>query len=251
MPNVNIPAPRVAFIDERTGLMAREWFLFLSTLGQASTDGDKGDITVSNIGTTFTINDGSVGTDQLGDDITAFIKTLLDDASAAAARSTLGIRAGNVPFVPNDDSDWPGGIGPDDVGQALDLLASRTDPSTSPFLVANGDTMTGNLTFDGGVLLETVQIVAATNGGSTQIGDYVRQVILTNASVIATYTLTFPANPVDKQRLGVSHGPGGVTALTLSPSSSETIRGTIAGMGADSFATWQYRASNTTWYLVG
>lgn len=28
----NIPPPRVPFIDERTGLMAREWYLFLLNL---------------------------------------------------------------------------------------------------------------------------------------------------------------------------------------------------------------------------
>ena len=43
MPNItNIPAPRVPFIDERTGLMAREWYRFLLNLfvltGSGSTD---------------------------------------------------------------------------------------------------------------------------------------------------------------------------------------------------------------------
>lgn len=32
MPITNIPAPRVSFIDERTGLMSREWYLFFLTL---------------------------------------------------------------------------------------------------------------------------------------------------------------------------------------------------------------------------
>lgn len=32
MPTTNIPAPRSAFIDERTGLMSREWYLFFLQL---------------------------------------------------------------------------------------------------------------------------------------------------------------------------------------------------------------------------
>ena len=33
MPNItNIPAPRVSFIDERTGLISREWYRFLLNL---------------------------------------------------------------------------------------------------------------------------------------------------------------------------------------------------------------------------
>ena len=40
MPNItNIPAPRVSFIDERTGLISREWFRFLLNLFTRIEDG--------------------------------------------------------------------------------------------------------------------------------------------------------------------------------------------------------------------
>jgi hypothetical protein len=54
-------------------------------------DGNKGDVTVSASGGTITINAGVVDTANLGGDITSAGKALLDDANAAAQRTTLGL----------------------------------------------------------------------------------------------------------------------------------------------------------------
>jgi len=59
--------------------------------GGSLSDGDKGDIVVSGSGSTWTVDAGVIGTTKLGDDITAAGKALLDDADAAAQRTTLGI----------------------------------------------------------------------------------------------------------------------------------------------------------------
>jgi len=59
--------------------------------GAPLTDGDKGDVTVATGGTVWTIDAGTVTTAKMGGDVTAAGKALLDDADAAAQRTTLGL----------------------------------------------------------------------------------------------------------------------------------------------------------------
>lgn len=62
-----------------------------TTGGSTLADGDYGDVTVSSSGTLISIDNGVVSTSKLGGDITTAGKALLDDADAAAQRTTLGL----------------------------------------------------------------------------------------------------------------------------------------------------------------
>lgn len=74
------------------------------------------------------------------------------------------------------------------------------------------------------------------------------QVIHNAASLAATLTITFPANPIDSQRYGVSSVLG-VTILTMT--SGQTIVGILTALTAVGYATWMYNSDSSKWIRIG
>lgn len=78
------------------------------------------------------------------------------------------------------------------------------------------------------------------------VGNNVSTCILAGSGVVA---MTFPAVPVNGQTLTLTLETA-YTSVTLAGNGKTLIAGTI-GILAGSFATWKYRAANTTWHRVG
>lgn len=83
-------------------------------------DGDKGDITVSGGGAVWAIDAGVVTTAKMGGDVTAAGKALLDDATAADQRVTIG-------------------LGPDDVVTHRQVVIDRDGDAAVASLLISGD----------------------------------------------------------------------------------------------------------------
>lgn len=101
-------------------------------------DGDKGDITVSSGGTVWEIDAGAVTTTELGGDITTAGKNLLDDATVADQRTTLGLGSlatlssiNNTNWSGDDLAIVNGGTGASDAATAFtNLKQNASDTAT-------------------------------------------------------------------------------------------------------------------------
>lgn len=85
--------------------------------------------------------------------------------------------------------------------------------------------------------------VTVASGRAGIIADY--------GSLQASATYTMPASPFNGMEIYFAGGTNGVTALTLSPNSGQSIVGAITALTAGTYARYVYVTASTTWYRVG
>ena len=119
---------------------------------------------------------------------------------------------------------------------ALLLIASPLSAQTvSP--LAWGNATTGDAT----------QYAVPTTGQTVAMNSGMSALVLNNATLLATLTVTLPASPFDGQRVTISTG-NGVTALTIS---GGTINGTAATLAVNGYARFVYSATAAAWFRAG
>jgi len=144
--------------------------------GGSISDGDKGDITVTGVGTVWTVDAGAITTTKLGGDITTAGKALLDDADAAAQRTTLGLGSAATQPSTNFATSNHNHVAADITSQPASSLVARpegTGGACSAVTLGTGLTFNGTTLETTNLAGSTTQMIAGTGltGGGTLAAD--------------------------------------------------------------------------------
>ena len=220
------------------------------SLEVAIPEGDKGDITVTAGGATWTIDTGVVSTSKMGGDVTTVGKALLDDATVADQRTTLGlgsiatqnsssvsITGGSITGI-TDLAVADGGTGASTAGDArtnLGLGTIATQNSSSVSITGGSITgITDLAVADGGTGASTAgdaraNLGAAASGANTDITSvFLNQTGLKIKDTDASHGLIIaPASNLTVDRtLSIATGDA---SRTLTITADASISGTNTG----------------------
>ena len=111
------------------------------------------------------------------------------------------------------------------------------------------DIKIGGLPYPPAAPLPTVDYTTPATGFNYTVPNGKTNAIIEPAGTLATGTINMPAVPTDGQRLTISSTQQ-ITTLTMS-GNGKTLNGALVTIGANGFATWQYRTATTSWYRIG
>ena len=94
-----------------------------------------------------------------------------------------------------------------------------------------------------------VEYATPTTGFNVTPQNTTNSLVLEPAGTLATGTVTMPAAPGNNQVLTVA-STAIITALTIAPNAGQAVKGLLTTIAANGFASWVYRAANSTWYRI-
>ena len=107
----------------------------------------------------------------------------------------------------------------------------------------------GNVTNLGGVAEAGKTTTTQTTGFSYTVPTNRSVILLSHASTLASGTITMPASPVDGQLVRIAT-KSAITALTVSPNTSQSIIGAPTTIAAGGFFGFIYDQGTTAWYRI-
>jgi len=99
-------------------------------------------------------------------------------------------------------------------------------------------------------LLQSYDYQTPTTGFSYTFAAGTQVLVMNPAGTLATGTITMPASPADGMTITFSSSQQ-ITALTLNGNTGQSINSAITSLSAKQAASYIYRATGTTWYLMG
>lgn len=136
-------------------------------------------------------------------------------------------------------------------GQTANLQTWTDDANNVQAYVAPGGILGSNT-------IAISSTTSVTTGSAATVGNNVYRIDFDPASVIASYTLTLPASPVDGQRVmiragrQIAAGQAVVTAFTVSANAGQSLYTSITPttlLGGD-IMEFEYESSTTTWTRI-